>query len=265
MKKLDITQEFLCLSRIFNVLTARLSIRQKNLHVKGRHSDAFIFVTAGSCTYLFPEDRYSVTVHEGDILYLAHNAVYDMDVHTELYSSIYCDFAFLDDTPKRSDVFTPASLSQTETLFRRLLRLYAPVPLSTQAESMSLLYSIYGTILSASNHMYLDDSAKSKIRASAQTVALQFQDPALSVQKLAAQAGMSEVYFRKLFKGLYAMAPSQYILAFRLQKAKELMKYPFLTLEDCALQSGFSSLAYFSRVFKKETGLSPAKYRKENT
>lgn len=43
--------------------------------------------------------------------------------------------------------------------------------------------------------------------------------------------------------------------------ARELMTYSFLTLEDCALQSGFSSLQYFCRVFKKGYGITPAKYR----
>ena len=38
-------------------------------------------------------------------------------------------------------------------------------------------------------------------------------------------------------------------------------EYPFLNLEECAVQSGFSSLAYFSRVFKKEFAVNPYKYK----
>ena len=41
------------------------------------------------------------------------------------------------------------------------------------------------------------------------------------------------------------------------------MNYTFLTLEECALQSGFSSLQHFCKTFKSVYGISPGKYRKE--
>lgn len=41
------------------------------------------------------------------------------------------------------------------------------------------------------------------------------------------------------------------------------MKYPFLSLEECALQSGFSSLQYFCRVFKKEFNISLGRFREK--
>ena len=74
---------------------------------------------------------------------------------------------------------------------------------------------------------------------------------------------MSEVYFRKLFKNEYGQSPSQYMAAVRLRKAIELMRYPFMYVEECAVQSGFSSQQYFSRVFKKNIGDTPAHYRKK--
>ena len=77
------------------------------------------------------------------------------------------------------------------------------------------------------------------------------------------KAVMSNVYFRSLFKAQYHLSPSQYIISVRLKNAKSLMKYSFLTLEECALQSGFSSLQYFCRVFKKYTGMTPSEYRKQ--
>ncbi|MBQ7054474.1 MAG: helix-turn-helix transcriptional regulator, partial [Oscillospiraceae bacterium] len=83
----------------------------------------------------------------------------------------------------------------------------------------------------------------------------------LSVTSLAESIDLSEVYFRKLFKAQFDVSPAQYIISVRLKKAKELMRSPFLSLEECALQSGFSSLQYFCRVFKKATGATPGSYR----
>lgn len=75
-------------------------------------------------------------------------------------------------------------------------------------------------------------------------------------------AGMSEVYFRKLFKQLYHLTPGQYLTAVRVKRTRELLAYPYLTLEECAKQCGFSTVQYFCRVFKEHTGQTPAKYRK---
>ena len=47
------------------------------------------------------------------------------------------------------------------------------------------------------------------------------------------------------------------------KKAKELLEYPFMSTEECARQSGFLSLEYFCREFKKATGITPAEYRKK--
>ena len=84
----------------------------------------------------------------------------------------------------------------------------------------------------------------------------------ISNGELAALLNISEVYFRRLFKSEYGCSPSQYILSVRLKNAKTYLSYPFLTVEECAAKSGFSSVQYFCRVFKKELGVTPSKYRK---
>jgi AraC-like DNA-binding protein len=90
-----------------------------------------------------------------------------------------------------------------------------------------------------------------------------FNLPELSISMIAEKIGISEVYLRKLFKAQFATSPAKYLISVRLKNAKKLMKYPFLSLEECAMQSGFSSLQYFCRLFKKETGISPGSYRKQ--
>ena len=113
------------------------------------------------------------------------------------------------------------------------------------------------------NNVYIEKFSENKIAEAKNHIDTNYKDTSLSVYSLAEKTAMSEVYFRKLFKSQYHLSPVQYITSIRLKKAKELMKYPFLTLEECALQSGFSSLQYFCRVFKKSTGTTPAQYRKE--
>lgn len=77
---------------------------------------------------------------------------------------------------------------------------------------------------------------------------------------LAALAGMSTVYFRKLFTQVMGEPPMAYTKRFRIEKAKEMLKSDYGTLSDVAQSLGYSSLYDFSRDFKKQTGIPPSRY-----
>ena len=128
---------------------------------------------------------------------------------------------------------------------------------------MSILYSIYGLLQQDTQKSYLGKSKEMNMIEAKRYIDENFSLPELSISLLAEKNEMSEVYLRKLFRARYGISPSKYLVSVRLKNAKKLMKYQFQTLEECAQQSGFSSLQYFCRLFKKETGISPGKYRKE--
>ena len=55
---------------------------------------------------------------------------------------------------------------------------------------------------------------------------------------------------------------SDYLKDVRMEKAKELLENSSLSAKDIAVKVGFQNVTYFSTVFKKETGLSPAEYKR---
>jgi AraC-like DNA-binding protein len=54
----------------------------------------------------------------------------------------------------------------------------------------------------------------------------------------------------------------QYVTHWRIEIAKKLLAIPTNTLTDAAEGAGYASDSAFSRVFKKETGMTPAGFRK---
>ena len=128
---------------------------------------------------------------------------------------------------------------------------------------MSILYGIYSILQQDAQKIYLGKNKENKASEAMRYIDESFNLPEFSISLLADQIGVSEVYIRKLFKAQYGTSPSKYLMSVRLDHAKNLIKYPFITLEECAMQSGFSSLQYFCRLFKKETGISPGQYRKK--
>jgi AraC-like DNA-binding protein len=83
----------------------------------------------------------------------------------------------------------------------------------------------------------------------------------LSLPELAKLAGMSETVFRRQFKEHTGKSPVAYILAAKVQKAKELLYMQDLTLDEVSAVLGFCDTAYFCKVFKKQTGITPTQFR----
>ena len=122
-----------------------------------------------------------------------------------------------------------------------------------------LLYEIFGLCHSQASYVH----GSSKIAEGVNYLQAHWDDPTLTIGQAAERANMSEVYFRKCFQAVYKIPPKKYLTSVRLEQARQAMRYSFLSLEECAFQCGFSSWQYFSRVFKNETGQTPASYRKK--
>lgn len=257
MQKADITSQRIYIKKIINVICSENRNRHKTTYVTGRHSDALIYILQGSCTYTFDGGE-CFTVKQGDVLYLAHGANYSMLVGSESYKVIFCDFEFDMCEPRRSGVWSPEDTDYVKSLFSRLYKSHSSNATASFAESLSLLYSIYAAVIA------IGAAVPSAIPERAKQFILEhINDPELSVYLLAEKSGVSEVYLRRTFNQAFGTSPAQFIVSERIKKAKSLMKYPFISLESCAMQSGFSSLQYFCRVFKAQTGISPSKYRKK--
>lgn len=86
--------------------------------------------------------------------------------------------------------------------------------------------------------------------------------PELSVADIAGILGVNPRYLPGLFRRHFGMTVSEYITEARLRRACELLDYGDLSISDVAKQCGWKRLNYFSTVFKKRLGITPAQYAK---
>ena len=84
----------------------------------------------------------------------------------------------------------------------------------------------------------------------------------LSLQALANESGYSRVHFVRMFKAATGYSPHNYLLNLKLERARELLKNPSMSLIDIALDCGFSSHSHMSRFFHKIVGVTPTAYRR---
>lgn len=82
-----------------------------------------------------------------------------------------------------------------------------------------------------------------------------------TVEKLAREAGLSRTSFAERFTGRIGVTPMAYATSWRMQIAREALATRGLSVAETAEISGYASESAFSRVFKKEIGLSPAAFR----
>ena len=83
----------------------------------------------------------------------------------------------------------------------------------------------------------------------------------ISAEEIASQLQVSYSRFRKIFKQYTGMAPGQYQINLKLQKAKELLINTVKPIKEIAYTLGFESNFYFLRLFKEKTGTTPTAYR----
>jgi AraC family transcriptional regulator len=87
-------------------------------------------------------------------------------------------------------------------------------------------------------------------------------DEDLSLQSLANESGYSRVHFVRMFKAATGYSPHNYLLNLKLERVRELLKNPLMSLIDIALDCGFSSHSHMSRAFHKFVGVTPSAYRR---
>src|SRR4051794_8018856 len=76
----------------------------------------------------------------------------------------------------------------------------------------------------------------------------------LSLAELAAVAGMSTFHFAREFKRETGLPPHQYLIKFRVERAKALLAESEMPLVEVSSRSGFSHQSHFTRLFRKLTG-----------
>lgn len=86
----------------------------------------------------------------------------------------------------------------------------------------------------------------------------------LTLDNIAQSAHLSVSFFCRKFKQETGYAPIEYFNHLRIQKACQLLHFSELRINEVASQIGIDDPFYFSRLFKQQMGVSPAKYRKKD-
>ena len=107
-----------------------------------------------------------------------------------------------------------------------------------------------------------DNENSSEFDAVLEYIHNNFADPDLTIGKLADIFCFNRKYLSSLFAKKMELKFTEYLAKIRIEYAEKLLKTDKLTVGELAGKCGFSDPFYFSKTFKKLTGVSPSKYQK---
>ena len=169
----------------------------------------------------------------------------------------------------RNDILSPGSAVMNIGLDEKIIELYHKILELIESEKIgyketiaALTYHLIARIIS------IDKSKKygnKEIETSIQKAKALMEDridQQIDFESLANEIGVGYSWFRRMFKHYTGLAPAQYFLQLKLNKAKDLLLNSSLSIKEISVITGFESQYYFSKFFKKRIGMSPIQQRK---
>jgi AraC-like DNA-binding protein len=146
-------------------------------------------------------------------------------------------------------------------LFLKALELLRHEPPEYQLLLGTLAMQIIAQVLSALKSKTSEDRQLTEIIREARRWLVCQPIQSENLDQLAARLNLSYTTFRRLFKAETGFSPRQFALEAQLRKAADLLNCTDIPVHRIAEQCGVDSVYYFSRLFKKKTGLAPTAYR----
>lgn len=124
-----------------------------------------------------------------------------------------------------------------------------------------IIYHLLCLLFMPNSSQSIDGNQDSIIGKSLRYIETHLYEP-LSVEQIAASAGMSTSHFSRLFRAETGNSPHEYIILKRIDAAQGLLYTSSLSIREIALQIGYNSESNFIVSFKKNVGVSPSRFRK---
>lgn len=213
-------------------------------------------VTEGTCFFLFPGvwHRYKPEVKIG------------WEEYWIGFKGSYADELMRKGFFTAGQPFVEAGMNEPLLmLFQKILETVRLAPSGYHQVIAGMALQLLGWLHSIREHRSNTGDPAGQLIGKAKFLLRESLENSVNMEQVARTLPMGYSKFRKTFKQLTGQSPHQYLLNLRLEKAKELLASTHLTVNEIAFQTGFDSVFYFSKLFKKKNGVSPLQYRSGTT
>lgn len=125
-----------------------------------------------------------------------------------------------------------------------------------------ICYGLQEIVEAFSNNLLIGGNIKNRelMKTAISFISQNFAEP-LTLEYVANQVHLNPAYFSTLFKKEAGISFKDYLNTIRIEESKRLLTNSNFSIIDIAIAVGFEDQSYFSKVFKKYTGITPKQYR----
>lgn len=245
-----------------------------------RNNYVLHYIISGRGTLFLDEKEFSVSAHQAFITPPFLPAFYKAD-SDEPWSYIWIHF----NGQKAMDLLHQAGITREHPVFIAQNTVFSPDSSGTQDSVPELekclldilyhheneyhcignLYHMFQILINTSSRKpdpHETDCQLNYIRNVINYIRKKYADP-IHIQDIADYCGLDRSYLSKLFKNATNYSPQEYLIYVRMNKAKKLLKNEDLSIQNIAYSVGYPDPFAFSKIFKKEVGISPSVYREQ--
>ena len=146
-------------------------------------------------------------------------------------------------------------------LYHQILELMEEETIGYREIIASLTYQIIAQVHTAERHRQFGGKEIETVIKKAKIYMVENIDKPVDFEQLVVELHVGYSWFRRMFRHYTGLAPGQYFLQLKLNKAKKLLSETMLPVNQISLLVGFESQYYFSKCFKKKIGVSPLQWR----
>lgn len=227
----------------------------------------------GDLLFFNVEDRHSVTSKTGGVdtihilmkpSYLSETSIDSLDAVGILTLTSFREFetAVSNFLPKIS--FHGREMQEIEMIFQTMLKEYDEKPIGFVTILKSYLKILITRILREVYKNSRVDIADAVEKISPEI--LDFIDKnynkKITLNDLAQISCYNPSYFGQMFRKCFGISPIEYINNIRIEKAAELLRNTEVSVDQIALEVGFSDRKRFYQLFKRTMGVTPGQYKK---
>ena len=222
-----------------------------------RRTHALFLKLQGTTEYHI--DGQTLLLNEGEVLLVEKGSSYSIRGLNPGYSYIInfeCDCPFPQSLRK-------LPLPQGFDIRPLAEKLYRSWQKEHMYAALAAVYQLLdATAAAEAQKSYISPREKERLEPVMDYLKQHLTDPELKLETLPPLAGVSDAYLRRIFKKQYGTAPAGFVLQERMRLAKQLLSSgETLQIAQVAAKIGYNDPLYFSRIFKKQTGMTPSEYR----
>ena len=243
-------------------------------HPEGRNDYQLLYIAAGKGHFYFKGSKTATVVEKGNMVLFRPGEeqvyYYYAEDQTEVYWVHFTGWKveqYLDsyDLPKKENVFFTGVSPDYPWIYNQMIRELQLRRANYEDVNKLFIHHIFLTI-----NRYIKEGKQTKhetisdIERAVHYFNENYSKP-ITIEQYAQEHLMSVNWFIHSFKEVMHVPPMQYIVSLRIAAAKGYLESSNKNITEISNIVGYENALYFSRLFKKYTGMTPSEYKKKHS